>query len=92
MQSARVVRAQLSYLHNEYVSTLGNVFVCGAVVPEEQQGFLKGGQITSSLLALCAVVEASRMQGRRLHVAFVPVAFGEWSAFLRQSLTDSRSD
>ena len=41
--------------------------------PENQQGFIKGGRIYASLLSLYAIVEAARLQRRKLFVTFVDV-------------------
>ena len=43
------------------------------VVPEEQQGFWRGGRIYAAYLALHALIEGARISGERLYVAFVDV-------------------
>ena len=43
------------------------------VTPIEQQGFLRGGRIYASYMALYALIERARVQGQRLYVAFVDV-------------------
>ena len=47
--------------------------VVARVTPIEQQGFLRGGRIYASYMALYALIERARVQGQRLHVAFVDV-------------------
>ena len=43
------------------------------VVPEERQGFWRGGRIYAAYLALHALIESARVSGERLYVAFVDV-------------------
>jgi len=47
--------------------------LCTRVVPEEQQGFLKGRRIYASMLALYALIEAHRHSNEKLYIAFVDV-------------------
>jgi hypothetical protein len=47
--------------------------LCRANIPEEQQGFLRGGRIYASFLALYSLIEGARLRGSRLFVAFVDV-------------------
>ena len=47
--------------------------LCTPIIPEFQQGRLKGGRIYASLLALYALSDAARVQRRRLYVTFVNV-------------------
>ena len=47
--------------------------MCSRIIPENQQGFLKGGRIYASLLSLYALVEAARLQRKPLYVTFVDV-------------------
>ena len=47
--------------------------LCSRVIPEEQQGFLKGGRIFASYLALYSLIENARMRGQRLFVGYVDV-------------------
>ena len=43
------------------------------IIPENQQGFIKGGRIYASLLSLYALVEKARLQKRKLYVTYVDV-------------------
>ena len=47
--------------------------LCSRIIPENQQGFIKGGRIYASLLSLYALVEKARLQKRKLYVAYVDV-------------------
>ena len=61
-------RQWFAMLLNEELETL-----CENNVPEEQQGFRKGGRIYASFLALYSIVEASRIRKEKLYIAFVDV-------------------
>ena len=43
------------------------------IIPENQQGFIKGGRIYASLLSLYALIEKALLQKRTLYITFVDV-------------------
>jgi len=65
----------LAFMRQWYASCLLEELetLCAKVVPPEQQGFVKGGRIYASYLALYALIEQARISDERLFVAFVDV-------------------
>jgi len=65
----------LAFMRQWYASCLLEWLeeLCAKVVPPEQQGFVKGGRIYASFLALYALIELARISDERLFVAFVDV-------------------
>ncbi len=65
----------LSFMRQWYAACLLEELeaLCARVVPLEQQGFVKGGRIYASYVALYALIEQARISDERLFVAFVDV-------------------